>query len=70
MEYVPGGVLKNLLKKALTLSESEVKFYTGEILLALEHMHSRQIRYGNLKVMISNSILISFRKFCWTLMDI
>ncbi|XP_064477522.1 serine/threonine-protein kinase Nek8-like isoform X2 [Ornithodoros turicata] len=51
MEYAPGGTLYDHIKargKAL-FQEEEVLSYFAQILLALEHVHSRQILHRDLK---------------------
>ena len=40
MEYLPGGDLMNLLIKKDILSEEEARFYIGEIILAIETVHT------------------------------
>ena len=40
MEYLPGGDLMNLLIKKDILTEEEARFYTAEIALAIEMVHS------------------------------
>ncbi|KAM0675762.1 Rho-associated protein kinase 2 [Gurleya vavrai] len=39
MDFYPGGDLLSLLSKLNVLQEKEIKFYAGEILLALEELH-------------------------------
>lgn len=48
-EFCPGGELFYHLREARAFSEKAVKFYASEILLALEHLHSCQIVYRDLK---------------------
>lgn len=48
-EYCPYGDLSALLKQKKKLSESEVKFYISETVLALEYLHSFSIVYRDLK---------------------
>ena len=49
MEYVPGGEIFTRLGRVGTLPEASVKFYTSEILLALDYLHSNNIIYRDLK---------------------
>jgi serine/threonine protein kinase len=49
LEYMPGGELFFHLSKEGTFSEYRAKFYCGEILLALEHLHLNGIIYRDLK---------------------
>ncbi|XP_077549145.1 serine/threonine-protein kinase Nek8-like isoform X3 [Haemaphysalis longicornis] len=51
MEYAPGGTLCDYLKQRgrALLSEKEVLHYFGQLVLALEHVHSRQILHRDLK---------------------
>ena len=47
-EYYPGGDLQYHLKINL-LEENEAKFYIAEIILAIEHLHDKNIIYRDLK---------------------
>ena len=47
--FLKGGDLYNLLKKKHHLDEYTVKFYTCQIAMALEYLHSQQIIYRDLK---------------------
>ncbi|KAH7935277.1 hypothetical protein HPB52_005702 [Rhipicephalus sanguineus] len=51
MEYAPGGNLYDYLKQRgrALLSERQVLSYFAQVLLALEHVHSRQILHRDLK---------------------
>lgn len=49
LEYCPGGELFNLLQKKKHLREEEAKFYAAQMVLALEHIHSKNIIYRDLK---------------------
>lgn len=40
MEYLPGGDLMNLLIKKDILSEEEARFYIGEIIQAIDTVHT------------------------------
>src|SRR5690606_32880796 len=49
VEYYPGGDLfQNLMKT--TFTEKQIRLYTAEIILALEHLHSKEIAYRDLKL--------------------
>ena len=45
-----GGDLHYHLSQHGVFSETEVRFYCAEIILGLEHMHSRFVVYRDLKV--------------------
>ena len=45
LEYIKGGELFTHLFKREHFNESEVRFYIGEIALALEHLHKMGIIY-------------------------
>lgn len=49
LEYMPGGELFFHLTKEGSFSEPRAKFYCGEILIALNHLHSNGIIYRDLK---------------------
>ena len=49
LEYMPGGELYFHLSKEGTFSEIRAKFYCGEILIALNHLHVNGIIYRDLK---------------------
>lgn len=49
MEYCPGNELFHLLSQTCILTEPEARFYVGEILVALEHVHSLGVVYRDLK---------------------
>ena len=49
MEYLPGGDLMNLLMKKDIFTEEEARFYTAEILLALESVHALSYIHRDLK---------------------
>ena len=48
-EFIPGGDLFTLLKAENNLSIEQSQFYLGQIIFALEYLHSRNIIYRNLK---------------------
>lgn len=45
MEYVQGGEMFHHLKNAGRFSESHSRFYAGQVVLALEYLHSLKIIY-------------------------
>jgi serine/threonine kinase 38 len=49
MEYLPGGDLMNLLIKRDILTEEESKFYTAEMILAIESVHDLNYIHRDLK---------------------
>jgi len=49
LEYCPGGELFNLLAKKRRFSEDQTRFYAAQIVLAIEHLHSKDIVYRDLK---------------------
>ncbi|KAM3141821.1 hypothetical protein pb186bvf_006143 [Paramecium bursaria] len=49
LEYCPGGELFNLLQKRKVFTEDQARFYAAQIVLALEHLHSKDIIYRDLK---------------------
>eukprot|EP00300_Choanocystis_sp_HF-7_P030227 c39009_g1_i1.p1 GENE.c39009_g1_i1~~c39009_g1_i1.p1 ORF type:complete len:476 (-),score=150.64 c39009_g1_i1:177-1604(-) len=49
LDYVRGGELFFQLKREGLFSEERVRLYTAEIVLALEHLHSKNIVYRDLK---------------------
>ena len=49
MEFCSGGDMSELLDDYGYLSEDESKIFVGQILLALETLHSRGIVYRDLK---------------------
>ena len=48
-DFIPGGDLFNLLKIENNFSIDKVQFYTSQIVLVLEYLHSMNIVYRNLK---------------------
>ncbi|XP_016893083.1 microtubule-associated serine/threonine-protein kinase 3-like isoform X2 [Cynoglossus semilaevis] len=49
MEYVAGGNCENLLNQGKVLPVNVARFYTAEVVLALEYLHSFGILHGDLK---------------------
>ena len=49
LEYCPGGELFELLSKKRKFTEDQTRFYAAQIVIALEHMHSKDIIYRDLK---------------------
>lgn len=49
LEYCPGGELFTYVKKLRRMPEDVAKFYMIEILLAIEHLHSHNIIYRDIK---------------------
>jgi serine/threonine protein kinase len=66
MDYIPGGNLRELIKKFKYLPEDWVRFYAAELILAISHLHSLNVLYRDIKphnVMIDSRghlILIDF----------
>lgn len=49
MDVCTGGELFYHLSRLKRLSENEARFYFAEILLGIEHLHSRDIVYRDIK---------------------
>ncbi|KAI8086213.1 camp-dependent protein kinase 1 [Halteromyces radiatus] len=49
MDYVAGGELFSILRRSHRFPDHVAKFYAGEVLLALEYLHSKDIIYRDLK---------------------
>jgi serine/threonine protein kinase len=49
MEYLPGGDLMSLLMKKDILSEDEARFYTAEMILAIESVHKLNCIHRDIK---------------------
>jgi protein-serine/threonine kinase len=49
LQYCPGGNLQHLIERERRLQEPLAKLYSAEILLALGHLHERQIVFRDLK---------------------
>lgn len=49
MEYCPGGDLGKLLKRKGRIEEKIARLYIGQIILAIEHLHSKHIIFRDLK---------------------
>lgn len=50
LDLMNGGDLHYHLSQHGVFSEGEVRFYAAEVILGLEHMHSRYVVYRDLKV--------------------
>ncbi|KAH9815081.1 kinase-like domain-containing protein, partial [Melampsora americana] len=50
-EFIPGGTLLDLLldKFYYGLNEDQAKFYISELIIALDHLHSKLIAFRDLK---------------------
>ncbi|XP_065223077.1 cAMP-dependent protein kinase catalytic subunit gamma-like [Planococcus citri] len=49
MPFIPGGELFTLLKQRKRLDQIEVKFYSAQVALAFEYLHSIDVLYRDLK---------------------
>jgi serine/threonine protein kinase len=49
LEYCPGGDLEKKIIREKKISESIVKMYAAEIILAIESLHKREIIFRDLK---------------------
>ena len=49
MEYISGGLLKKLFKRAVPLSESEARIVVKNILEGVMHIHERGYIHRDLK---------------------
>lgn len=49
MDYCPGGDLSQHLALKGRFDEDEARFFISEIILAIEHLHSKKIVYRDLK---------------------
>jgi serine/threonine kinase 38 len=49
MEYLPGGDFMNLLIKKDILTEEEARFYTAELILAIESIHKLDCIHRDIK---------------------
>ena len=52
LDLMNGGDLHYHLSQHGVFSEKEVRFYATEVILGLEHMHSRFVVYRDLKVCV------------------
>ncbi|KAI9295447.1 Pkinase-domain-containing protein [Neoconidiobolus thromboides FSU 785] len=50
MEYVIGGDLMSLIQRLRNFTPTQTRFYTVEVILALEFLHKRNIIYRDLKL--------------------
>jgi len=60
LDLMNGGDLHYHLSQHGVFSETEVRFYAAEVILGLEHMHTRFIVYRDLKVLILHSDVTMF----------
>jgi len=49
LQFCPGGNLQRLIEKEKRLQDPLAQMYTGEVLLALNHLHQRKIVFRDLK---------------------
>lgn len=73
LEYCPGGELFNLLQKKKRFSEDQARFYSAQMVLALEHLHAKDIIYRDLKpenVLIDKVGYIRITDFGLSRMDV
>lgn len=66
LEYCPGGELFFYLSQIGRFKEDAARFYAANILLALEHLHSKDILYRDLKpenVLVSGDGYIKLTDF-------
>ncbi|KAG0764307.1 hypothetical protein G6F16_006964 [Rhizopus arrhizus] len=49
MDYVPGGELFSILRKAKRFPDHVARFYAAEVVLVIEYLHSKNIIYRDLK---------------------
>ena len=49
LEYLPGGELLKLIRKAVFMSEEDTRFYLAEIVIAVESLHNKGIVFRDLK---------------------
>lgn len=69
MEYLPGGDLMTLLMRKDILQEEEARFYTAEIVLAIESVHKlnyihRDLKPDNVLLDISGHVKLSDFGLC------
>lgn len=48
-EYIPGGEFFTLLRQIIRFPAENVRFYSSQIILAIEYLHSKDIIYRDLK---------------------
>jgi len=49
VEYAPGGDFYTLLRRNRHLSDDSARFYIGQIILGIEHLHKNNIIFRDLK---------------------
>ena len=62
LEFCAGGTLQQLIAYHKRLNEGLTRFYTAEMLMALEHLHDRKIVYRDLK---PDNIVLDGRGLGW-----
>ncbi|KAL4453022.1 hypothetical protein ABPG73_002307 [Tetrahymena malaccensis] len=60
LEFCAGGELFNLLHKVQRFTEDQTRFYIAQIVLAIEHLHSLNIIYRDLK---PENVMIDFEGY-------
>ena len=73
LEYCPGGELFNLLQKKKKFTEDQARFYSAQMVQALEHLHQKDIIYRDLKpenVLIDKTGYIRITDFGLSRMDV
>eukprot|EP01017_Pseudomicrothorax_dubius_P040911 TRINITY_DN6491_c0_g1_i4.p1 TRINITY_DN6491_c0_g1~~TRINITY_DN6491_c0_g1_i4.p1 ORF type:complete len:351 (-),score=64.92 TRINITY_DN6491_c0_g1_i4:115-1167(-) len=73
LEYCPGGELFQLLQRTRVLTEEQAKFYLAQIVMAIGHLHEKDIIYRDLKpenVLIDREGFIKLTDFGLSKMDI
>ena len=60
LDLMNGGDLHYHLSQHGVFTEKEVRFYAAEVMLGLEHMHSRFVVYRDLKVRLADDAFLRF----------
>ena len=58
LDLMNGGDLHYHLSQHGVFTEKEVRFYAAEVMLGLEHMHSRFVVYRDLKVRLADNAFL------------